>query len=237
VTGFVGGTYNRFGRFYAVRQGDAHSWVEVYLDGSGWVLFDPTPPASAVPQVETAGLVALIRDVIEAAAQRWSRYVVGYDLEQQLRLLRWAATRYGDTSSKARIGPHSPMRIIAGVSGIALLLISAFYLWRRRRAAPPGKRGEAPERLAALQIVALYRSLEAAMAARGVPRVPSTPPLAHAQALEALNHPIAKEVLDLTERYVEVRYAGRALTEEDRREYTRRVRLLRQGGPGLGRAA
>jgi hypothetical protein len=36
---------------------------------------------------------------------------------------------------------------------------------------------------------------------------------------------------------VEVRYAGRALTEEDRREYTRRVRLLRQGGPGLGRAA
>src|SRR5690606_6019380 len=28
VTGFVGGTYNRFGNFYAVRQGDAHSWVE-----------------------------------------------------------------------------------------------------------------------------------------------------------------------------------------------------------------
>lgn len=237
VTGFVGGTYNRFGRFYAVRQGDAHSWVEVYVDGSGWVLFDPTPPASAVPQVETSGLVALIRDVIEAAAQRWSRYVVGYDLEQQLRLLRWAATRYGEGSSRTALAARSPLRLAAGAFGLALLVASGWYLWRRRRAVQPGKRGEVTERLAALQIVALYRSLEAAMAVRGVPRVPSTPPLAHALALEALNHPIAKDVLELTERYVEVRYAGRSLTEEERREYARRVRLIRQGNGSVGRAA
>ena len=49
VTGFVGGTYNRFGRYYAVREGDAHSWVEAYLDDPirGWVTFDPTPTAGA----------------------------------------------------------------------------------------------------------------------------------------------------------------------------------------------
>jgi transglutaminase-like putative cysteine protease len=49
VTGFVGGTYNRFGKFYAVRQGDAHSWVEVFIDEAGWMTFDPTPPADAAP--------------------------------------------------------------------------------------------------------------------------------------------------------------------------------------------
>ncbi len=32
MTGFVGGTWNRFGRYYAVREGDAHSWVEAYID-------------------------------------------------------------------------------------------------------------------------------------------------------------------------------------------------------------
>ena len=52
VTGFVGGTYNRFGHYYAVREGDAHSWVEAYIDDiqhPGWMTFDPTPSAGAQP--------------------------------------------------------------------------------------------------------------------------------------------------------------------------------------------
>ena len=57
VTGFVGGTYNRFGRYYAVREGDAHSWVEAYIDDPyrAWHTFDPTPTAGARPLQETTG--------------------------------------------------------------------------------------------------------------------------------------------------------------------------------------
>lgn len=238
VTGFVGGTFNRFGRFYAVRQGDAHSWVEVYLDGTGWTLFDPTPPASAVPQVETTGLIALLRDVAEAAAQRWSRYVVGYDLEQQIHLLRWLAYRYAGSSSHFGLSRARNSRRLLGE---ATLLIAAgggaYWYLRRRRRTPVGEPGDSPERLATLQIVALYRQLEGAMAARGVPRVPSTPPLAHAEALIGISHPIAEEVLNLTRSYLEVRYAGRPLSESDRREFVRRVRALRQGDDSARAAA
>ncbi|MGA2025229.1 MAG: DUF3488 and transglutaminase-like domain-containing protein, partial [Steroidobacteraceae bacterium] len=42
VTGYVGGEWNRFGRYLLVRQSDAHAWSEVWLDGSGWVRVDPT---------------------------------------------------------------------------------------------------------------------------------------------------------------------------------------------------
>src|SRR6185295_12315931 len=94
VTGFIGGTYNRFGRFYAVRQGDAHSWVEVFLEPKGWTRFDPTPPSDAAPQSEITGVLAFVRDLVEAAAQRWNRHVVGYDFKQQMHIFRRVKSKY-----------------------------------------------------------------------------------------------------------------------------------------------
>ena len=46
AAGFSPGSYNRDTREYRVRDLDAHSWVEVYFTGIGWVPFDPTPTAS-----------------------------------------------------------------------------------------------------------------------------------------------------------------------------------------------
>ncbi|MGH2801314.1 MAG: transglutaminaseTgpA domain-containing protein, partial [Thermoleophilaceae bacterium] len=43
AAGFSPGSYNRDTREYRVRDLDAHSWVEVYFTGIGWVPFDPTP--------------------------------------------------------------------------------------------------------------------------------------------------------------------------------------------------
>lgn len=39
-----------------VRQQDAHAWVEVYVEGSGWVRFDPTPPATVGTVVAAEGV-------------------------------------------------------------------------------------------------------------------------------------------------------------------------------------
>lgn len=42
VTGFLGGEINPFDESIIVRELDAHAWVEVYLNDSGWVRVDPT---------------------------------------------------------------------------------------------------------------------------------------------------------------------------------------------------
>jgi hypothetical protein len=46
ATGFAPGTATADGRGFEVTDLDAHSWVEVYFNGIGWVPFDPTPPSS-----------------------------------------------------------------------------------------------------------------------------------------------------------------------------------------------
>ncbi len=46
AAGFSPGTLNRRTGEYRVRDLDAHSWVEVYFSGIGWVTFDPTPRAT-----------------------------------------------------------------------------------------------------------------------------------------------------------------------------------------------
>lgn len=42
VTGYASGAYDARTAEYVVRQSDAHSWVEIYFPGIGWVEFEPT---------------------------------------------------------------------------------------------------------------------------------------------------------------------------------------------------
>ncbi len=42
ATGYATGTYNPSSKRFIVTQADAHSWVEVYFPGTGWVPFEPT---------------------------------------------------------------------------------------------------------------------------------------------------------------------------------------------------
>jgi protein-glutamine gamma-glutamyltransferase len=46
ATGFTSGAYDSKAAEYVVRDLDAHSWVEAWFPGWGWVTFDPTPAAA-----------------------------------------------------------------------------------------------------------------------------------------------------------------------------------------------
>jgi transglutaminase-like putative cysteine protease len=55
AAGFSPGSFNKDTQEYRVRDLDAHSWVEVWFQGIGWVPFDPTP-ARAPAQSQSSAL-------------------------------------------------------------------------------------------------------------------------------------------------------------------------------------
>jgi hypothetical protein len=44
--GWAGGTYYESSNLFVFRAREAHAWTEVQLEGYGWVVLDPTPPAA-----------------------------------------------------------------------------------------------------------------------------------------------------------------------------------------------
>jgi transglutaminase-like putative cysteine protease len=87
VNGFLPGEYNSVGDSYIIRQSDAHSWVEVYVPGQGWIEFDPTPPD---PNRNDLSMLVLISHYIDAAELFWNAYILTYDSTTQFQLFRSA---------------------------------------------------------------------------------------------------------------------------------------------------
>ncbi|MFO0618428.1 MAG: transglutaminaseTgpA domain-containing protein [Polyangiaceae bacterium] len=224
VNGFAGGTYNRFGKFYVVRQGDAHTWVEVFVDGEGWATFDPTPPAGSAPQVESSGIIATLRDLIEATSERWDRHVVNYDLDQQYGLFRSFSGGDRRASGGRSIGGRTTWIAL----GALVVIGGGVILYLRRRRSPPSPAPKPLKRtkseIAATQ---LYEHLEAAMGANGIHRPLGTPPLRHAQSLAESAHALADPILEVTQAYLGARFGGAALSEARLHELEARIRQIR----------
>jgi transglutaminase-like putative cysteine protease len=144
VHGFAGGQINPMGGYRMIRQADAHAWVEVYFPGVGWRSFDPTPPAGQVAPPDE-GVAAWLRQVADRASLAWYQWVVEYDLERQVELLRGIAGLLGQTGSSERGAqldggsasdettqrrptPWWLLAVVIGGGGLA----GTWWWWRRR---------------------------------------------------------------------------------------------------------
>ena len=225
VNGFQRGEWNEYGGYLTVRQRDAHSWVEVSLPRVGWVTFDPSPRGSG--DSGRNSLMARLSRYLDALGMRWDRYIVAYNLTDQLRLvsvarqradlLRWqtlgllrgfeGAVR-GAVRSLAARPPASAILILVLVAAGASMLLVGF-----RRASVVGEGfGKKPGQ----RRVKFYRDLLGVLARKGFVKAKDVTPREFASAIEAHGHRELAGVLQVVESYYRVRYGGRSLSESER---------------------
>jgi protein-glutamine gamma-glutamyltransferase len=191
VNGFSGGEFNDVTSQYLVRASNAHSWVEAYFPGYGWVSFDPTP-AAPIPVRRGWSRIALY---VDAMASFWREWVISYDLNHQQilavgatssgrellqRLRNWTHRHYQALLSTVRRAQNTIARS-PGQWSITALLITALlwlganaqrlcYALRKRRLAAR------PEKSPRLAATIWYERMTRALSRRGWRKSPAQTP-------------------------------------------------------------
>jgi transglutaminase-like putative cysteine protease len=145
VAGYVGGDMAPGGEELVVREANAHAWVEVWLGPeSGWVVFDPTPPAG-IPGLGNVTGFERLRWTWQQLELLWDRRLLTFGLGEQIDLVDGAITaahRVGELLRRRSV-------IIGGamIAVVAVLLLVVWRWWQRRvrpwRTMPRRNRGPA----------------------------------------------------------------------------------------------
>ena len=223
VTGFLGGEYNPFEGYYVVRHSNAHAWVEAYIEGQGWQIFDPTPPGGR-PLEAQSGLPLLMRQAWDFVSFRWDRYVLTFGLYDQLRIFgslreMWRdllgrfqqpdraekqAPANGNQPVTEEIAvedsglrrPEIPLSVILGTILLAVLAFGLYLRFRPR-----------------LTPTVAYTRLRRRLGRRGAPLPDSVPPLVVGREMAARYPAAAEPAARIISFYLRESFGGHPLAD------------------------
>ncbi|MCG8415272.1 MAG: DUF3488 and transglutaminase-like domain-containing protein [Pseudomonadales bacterium] len=229
VVGYQGAEYNRFEDYMMVYQYNAHAWNEVWLEGEGWVRFDPT--AAVSPTRIRLGVEAALQDDpgfldesllaavgrfnwvntlrlrLDAIEYEWNRRVVNYDEEVQFELFE---RLFGEvTQQKA-------MLLLIALASIVILGVGMTII----RIEPRGQQDP---------VVRLYNRISDELAKVGLERRKGEGPLSYRDRVVASKPELATVMAELTDLYVQISYRNQAADSGvDRQQFAALQSCFRQ---------
>lgn len=238
VNGFNPGTFDPFSGTWVVRERNAHSWCEVFLDGEGWVEFDPTTGNGREQDSTLAQRMGLDQmkfyqvtmGVLNQLDFEWQRCVVSFSVSMQWGILKSLYDWLEDLEVRLRVWWNNvrvakPSAIAGGLVFFAILV----RLLRRRLAAllrrlwallAPWLAWLASElarlragRRAAPEVGVFYHDLADLLERHGFARAKHETPWELARRISSISKSLGEAVTQVADAYARVAYRGQELTD------------------------
>jgi hypothetical protein len=241
VTGFLATEWNDFGRYYTVRQQDAHAWVEVYFPQSGWITLDPTPASSEVaPQRWWPSPWS----VVDSIRLKWDHLFIHYSAGDQFTIVQGLrqsgeAVRLRVSDSLAdTVGAGSallgrflqtftsagmPLTALCVLTMVVAMCVITYRARHRERASLRQDVCSTSQRV----ITALYRSMIENFARQGIVKGASMTPLEFLSLVREQWPEVWPSASALTHLYTRVRFGQMPLTTEERSSAETQLQTLR----------
>jgi protein-glutamine gamma-glutamyltransferase len=224
VNGFRTTEFNDLTSNYVIRASSAHSWVEAYFPGNGWVTFDPTPGAG--PMTGTTGWDRMLL-YVDAMASFWREWVVNYDANHQRslgedtvrgsrslldRMRMWAMRRYNQWVKQAQVVQkkvtRAPHRWIALGILFGVLLVVALNARRLMRWFSELRLKAHPEEAPSLAAALWYQRMTRWLGKQGWKKTPMQTPN---EFLTRIEDPVMRERVEkFTRAYEAARFGESA---------------------------
>jgi transglutaminase-like putative cysteine protease len=216
VIGYQGAEYNPFENYLMVYQYNAHAWSEVWIEGRGWVRFDPTGAVS--PDRIRLGVEAALRDDpafmqesrfsssaigrlnwirtlrlrLDALEYEWNRRVVNYNEDVQFEFFE---KLFGQVTEQ------KILFLLMGLASLAIIAValSVIQLEFKGRQNPINRH---------------YEKLSKELAKIGLARKRGEGPLAYRDRVVAARPDLSVVMTDLTTIYMQSMYQSKTVPSE-----------------------
>jgi len=224
ITGFASTEWNDLGQYMVVRQTHAHSWVEAYIPGQGWQVYDPTP-ADPTAVSNSPNVLARRLDLMRLY---WQRYVIRYSMQDQIQLVDYFSQETCDFKNRWKNWETPSFKEMLSVlknHPWVLILIAAIFLGVRLGSKKYQRQGNLwTPRLPFA--VAIYRQMLKRLESQGIVKPHNKTHLEFLNTLTSLPPEKREAVESITRFYERNRFGSLPFTPGEQRHIKSLVRQV-----------